>query len=146
MSAKIAAKVRLSWNVDNNRSVVTSPPMRIPANQFGRANWGRVKIVVPGIGTPMRIPITRRMTITIKPMRSDQKKVFRQGVNGARCATNAQSAPIKTRSTAMELIRQIAIESAIAQIHQAKGWRSCFIYIFCNCLGVSIDAPHSLAG
>ena len=62
-----------------SRSWVTTPPMRIPAIQSGNGRIGSSTILVPGIGTPIRTPVTA-LTIRIKiPRRRENQKLFDQG-------------------------------------------------------------------
>ena len=63
------AIIKPSWSDDDKRSSVTAPPNLMPGIQDGRSMIGTVKIVLPGIGTPIRIPTTARMTRMTAPIR-----------------------------------------------------------------------------
>jgi hypothetical protein len=46
-----------STSEDDNLSHVTAPPIRIPGIHDGKGRIGSLKSSVPGIGTPIAIPI-----------------------------------------------------------------------------------------
>ena len=139
---------RPSVTEDVSRSKVTEPPMRIPGIQDGKGTIGTLKISVPGIGTPIVIPIK---VLTIKIQAESlrvQSKLLAQG-------TFSRKVNTATATTPTQVIEKMALSTRITDtanpkdhIHHVRGC-SCnrfkSIY-FLSAAGVGISTPHSFAG
>lgn len=137
-----------SVKADVKRSEVTVPPMRIPGIQPGNGNIGRVKSVVPGIGTPINTPIT----VLINNIQADnfkvQLKLLPQGALSRLMNTTTATAPTQLIVNTVLSNRMTAIANPIAHIHQVSGCSDSFFinYFLMSALGVGISTPHSFAG
>jgi hypothetical protein len=77
----IAQMVKPSLKEEESRSKVTDPPIRIPGIHDGKGTIGILKISVPGIGTPIVMPIkVRTAKIQIESLRV-QSKLLAQGAS-----------------------------------------------------------------
>jgi hypothetical protein len=72
---------RPSVTEDVSRSKVTEPPMRIPGIQDGKGTIGTLKISVPGIGTPIVIPMKVRTAKIHRDSLRVQLKLLAQGAS-----------------------------------------------------------------
>lgn len=77
----IAQMIRPSEITDENRSIVTAPPIRTPGIHEGSGIRGSVKIVVPGIGIPIVIAIKVRITNIHAANFNVQVKLLPQGAS-----------------------------------------------------------------
>ena len=137
-----------SVRAEVNRSEVTAPPIRIPGIHEGKGRIGIRNNVVPGIGTPMRIPIRVRINKIQTATLMVQVKLLPHGAFSRNVKTT--TATTATHDTVkMVLSKRItAITNPIAQIHHVSGC-SCNRFnshYFFKDAGVEISTPHSFAG
>ena len=137
-----------SETADDIRSRVTAPPIRIPGIQSGKGIRGSVNKVVPGIGTPIRTP----MTVLIARIHNEifivQLKLLPHGASSRFRKTTTATAPTQTTVKTGLSNRVTETVKPIAQIHHVSGCSDSFVidYFLINALGVAISKPHSLAG
>ena len=137
-----------SVKAEVKRSAVTVPPIRMPGIQLGSGSIGRVKRVVPGIGTPINTPIS---VLTSKIQADNfkvQLKLLPQGALSRLMKTTTATAPTQLIVNTVLSKRMTAIASPIAHIHQVSGCSDSFFinYFLMSALGVAISTPHSFAG
>jgi hypothetical protein len=116
-----ATIIKPSCIEDSNRSCVTTPPIRIPANQLGSGKIGSVKMLVPGIGTPIKTPTMVRITRMKAPIFSENQKLRAHGASAANRQTKIVAAAIDEPAS-QELFALITVQIIISdQIHQVSG-------------------------
>jgi hypothetical protein len=137
-----------SLKAEVKRSAVTVPPIRIPGIQLGSGSIGRVKSVVPGIGTPINTP----MSVLTNRIQADtfkvQLKLLPQGALSRLAKTTTATVPTQLMVNTVLSNRMTAIAKPIAHIHQVSGCSDSFAinYFLIRALGVAISTPHSFAG
>ena len=104
-----------------NRSNVTSPPMRIPGIQWGSGNTGSLNKTVPGIGTPMRIPITARTVIIQIANLSVQLNERPHGAFSLVVKTITDITPTAVMANHGALTRTTAVARVNENIHHVNG-------------------------
>jgi hypothetical protein len=121
--------------------------MRTPASQLGSGRIGSSKSLVPGIGTPIKIPTMVRIIRMKAPIFSENQKLCAQGASAAKRQTRivAPAMEIPASQELLALITAPTIKSD--QIHQVSGCNDviCSIYLL-KARGVGISTPHSFAG
>jgi hypothetical protein len=70
-----------SERAEESRSKVTPPPIRLPGIHDGSGTIGNRKISVPGIGTPIVIPINVRNAKIHSESFNVQSKLLAQGAS-----------------------------------------------------------------
>ncbi|MEY3684264.1 MAG: hypothetical protein RLZZ394_95, partial [Actinomycetota bacterium] len=121
-SATTPTIIITSPKVESKRSLVTGPPIRIPAIQSGKESVGRVKRFVPGIGTPISAAMIIRMMRITAINRSATLNERDHGSSPLNRRTTRADA--SSRKVAYQGLAEIKSEipSRIDQAHHAKGW------------------------
>ena len=110
-----------SDNDEDNRSQVTTPPIRIPGIQVGSGRTGNLKSSVPGIGTPIVTP----MIVLIPKIQADnlrvQSKLLAHGASSLSLKTTTITTPTHDNVNQVLSNRTMATANPIAQSHQVNG-------------------------
>jgi predicted ATP-grasp superfamily ATP-dependent carboligase len=86
-----------SLTADESRSDVTAPPILIPGIHLGSSIIGNVKSVVPGMGTPIKIPINVRTNKIQSESLIVQEKLLPHGASSRNQKTKPATAPTHRR-------------------------------------------------
>ena len=113
--------IRPSEIAEEIRSSVTAPPIRTPGIQEGSGIRGSVKIVVPGIGTPIVTAIKVRITKIHTANFNVQIKLLPQGASSRKRKTITPTTPTAAMAKVGALIRATLIATANDQIHHVSG-------------------------
>jgi hypothetical protein len=110
-----------SNNEEDNRSQVTTPPIRIPGIHDGKGRIGNLKISVPGIGTPMATPTTVLMAKIQAESFKVQLKLLAQGASSRNAKTITITTPTQESVNHVLSNRTMATANPIAHSHQVNG-------------------------
>ena len=109
---------------------------------------GTVKSVVPGIGTPIKTPMTVLISRIQAVIFKVQLKLLPHGASSRLAKTTTATTPTQQIVNRVLSNRTTAIAKAIAHIHQVSGCSDSFFinYFLMSAFGVGISTPHSFAG
>jgi hypothetical protein len=118
--------IKPSVNAELRRSEVTAPPIRIPGIQDGKGIIGKTKSCLPGIGTPITMPITVLMKRIQAASFKVQLKLLPQGASSRLMKTTTATAPTQHNVNMVESKRMTAKAKPIAHIHHVSGCSDSF--------------------